>query len=659
MRLDNLQQQALATALRQAFREHPQLPAQLELRLQARLAELAGHGTFEEQVEPLIHRMSAEDQVEHLIRAAQEICPTNKELQAFSAHVKRAEDSPQDAGLEVMVHPLNTMVEPVRFKHWLERVMGQVCRIELTTASGGIDYGTGFLIGPDVLLTNHHVVRELLEGVVEPENFVARFDYRIQVEGGQPAGVPYTLAENWLLDASPPAPWELNELLPGGNPTEEHLDIAMLRLADSPGAERGWMQLSENPKPIEPGSPLYILQHPNGDPLKLAPESHAVLEMNTARTRVRYLTNTLRGSSGAPCFNRNLDLVAIHHRSGVSPAGKYNEGVPIDTVARRLAPKLQPLLAAKPLKRREYEPVPRPILEKRLASDLVPGKLLLLAPRRGGAGTLAEAVARQTGLSAHAITFLRPPRVDCTEKAYFLNLSKDSRVKDPLSWQHWMEDHANPRHHLIVLLHDGGPLRHVSSLGKVLRAIFDESPSQFSFLAAGGENCARLRYSEHSSIFYGMKREYVPDLTPEEVGALLESVNLERRLARDLHLATGGHPGLLRDLLSQGKPRNAKEATDLLVDKSPLRQALKTRLDAEARNPPPSHLSTREVLKKLVRGEKVRAADDEEFADDFKYPEVQLYYDGIVRRGADGSTVFRCAAARTVAEQVLKAGEKK
>ena len=82
------------------------------------------------------------------------------------------------------------------------------------------------------------------------------------------------------------------------------------------------------------------VQHPAGDPVQLAIEMDGVIAINENGTRVRYRTNTLGGSSGSPCFDLDLDLVALHHagdpnfQAGHRP--DYNEGVPIVPIRDRL-----------------------------------------------------------------------------------------------------------------------------------------------------------------------------------------------------------------------------------------------------------------------------------------------------------------------------------
>jgi hypothetical protein len=62
--------------------------------------------------------------------------------------------------------------------------------------------------------------------------------------------------------------------------------------------------------------------------------------MNKSGTRVRYRTNTVRGSSGSPCFTPVFDVVALHHTGdpnfAAGHAPGYNQGVPMHLIAAHL-----------------------------------------------------------------------------------------------------------------------------------------------------------------------------------------------------------------------------------------------------------------------------------------------------------------------------------
>src|SRR5262249_43432478 len=108
------------------------------------------------------------------------------------------------------------------------------------------------------------------------------------------------------------------------------LDFALLRLAEPagnhevtgrPGVQRGFIR----PQAIafENGAPLIILQHPNESPLKI--RSGSIRRLKNSPKRILYSTNTREGSSGAPCFTHEWELVALH-QAGDEAVGNY--GIP-------------------------------------------------------------------------------------------------------------------------------------------------------------------------------------------------------------------------------------------------------------------------------------------------------------------------------------------
>ena len=83
---------------------------------------------------------------------------------------------------------------------------------------------------------------------------------------------------------------------------------------------------------------VFMLQHPNHEPL--AQSSGTVLAINENTTRVRHDANTLGGSSGSPVFAHDLSLVALHHVGDPNYAElhrpKFNQAVPIGKIAQQI-----------------------------------------------------------------------------------------------------------------------------------------------------------------------------------------------------------------------------------------------------------------------------------------------------------------------------------
>jgi hypothetical protein len=226
---------------------------------------------------------------------------------------------------------------------WCERaakVQDRVCRIELQ----GNPVGTGFLVGPEVVLTNYHVMEQAIKGQIPPSAVTLRFDYKQLADGTILSGGMHRLADDWRIDASPYSTQDLQGLPDDASRDPKELDYALLRVAGAPGNQkvdrkgsddapvRGWISVPETEVTFVPNHPLFIVQHPQGTPLKLALDTQAVIAVNANRTRVRYQTNTEPGSSGSPCFDQHWELVALHHLGDPNFHATYNQGIPIAAI---------------------------------------------------------------------------------------------------------------------------------------------------------------------------------------------------------------------------------------------------------------------------------------------------------------------------------------
>lgn len=225
---------------------------------------------------------------------------------------------------------------------WLERLLRierQVCLVE----RGGNPAGTGFLIGRDAVLTNWHVVEPAMSAGRIGE-IACRFDFIRLLDGTIQAGQSIALHADGCLDHAPYSQAERTTHPEDPPPTTAELDYALLRLAIPAGEQmvegsaRGWITLPATPMPLPQEAPLLIVQHPEGQPMKLAMDTQAVIGRNANGTRIRYKTNTDPGSSGSPCFTMEWDLVALHHYGDPSwQRPLFNQGVPIELIRARLA----------------------------------------------------------------------------------------------------------------------------------------------------------------------------------------------------------------------------------------------------------------------------------------------------------------------------------
>ena len=269
-----------------------------------------------------------------------QLCPALLDLPEPSATLLSAQRAGQtqaaapvaaaSPGFERNVRPHLTKVDVRVWLDRLARIERQVCRVEI----GGNAAGTGFLVGEDVVLTNFHVVEGALAGG-RLADVACRFGYLQQADQTRTMGDLVRLHSEGCLDSSPYSAAEKANNAGGLAPTADELDYALLRLERPAG--RGWIALLAAADLPAAGSPLLILQHPDGAPMKLAMDTQAILGANEGGTRIRYSTNTEPGSSGSPCFSMDWDLVALHHLGDPAwNAPTYNQGVPIGPICRRL-----------------------------------------------------------------------------------------------------------------------------------------------------------------------------------------------------------------------------------------------------------------------------------------------------------------------------------
>lgn len=271
----------------------------------------------------------------------------------YGVRVITPPNSPTNRQLERKIRDANGMLDIRAWMASLSAIERRVCRIAVAFG-GQTDYGTGFLLAPDIAITNYHVVERAITGKAPSTSVSLLFDYHLLEDGVTPhVGTTYKLAAHeWLLDSSPYSPLDLQAH--DGVATEpDQLDYALLRIAGAPGNEllestgaagaktkRGWIPLPAAAYPFAPHTPLLIVQHPDGKELKLAIDTDAIIALNNNGTRVRYRTNTETGSSGSPCFDASWNLVALHHTGDLNYAElhqpEYNQGIPFAAIVSLL-----------------------------------------------------------------------------------------------------------------------------------------------------------------------------------------------------------------------------------------------------------------------------------------------------------------------------------
>lgn len=207
------------------------------------------------------------------------------------------------------------------------RMSESVCRIVLRDRAGTMmGFGTGFLVSPQVIITNHHV----LPDVDAAARALAEFNYQHDED----------------FRTGPVHPFALNPQ--GFFMTDKDLDFTLVAL--NPIAESGQVledlpHIKLNPQRGKVLEEEYvsIIQHPGGGLKSVTVRENQVKFLFD--DFIQYTTDTKHGSSGSPVFNDQWKVVALHHSGVPDPNRKFhwiaNEGVRISSIAEQVKNRYQ------------------------------------------------------------------------------------------------------------------------------------------------------------------------------------------------------------------------------------------------------------------------------------------------------------------------------
>jgi V8-like Glu-specific endopeptidase len=204
----------------------------------------------------------------------------------------------------------NTL-RPIAFLMRALEVSKSVCFIAIPGGSG-----TGFVISDDLILTNHHVIKDQI--LLKRSAF--RFNYQLGLDGLPEQSEDYAAKSDGIFF------------------TNKDLDYTIVQLENMPGKK--WGQLVFNPDEPKVKDRVNIIQHAGGEPKRISIQNNFLEYIDN--TLVQYLASTLPGSSGSPVFDDDWRVIALHHSGGMvtEPASgrRYfrNEGIRLSAIMKDL-----------------------------------------------------------------------------------------------------------------------------------------------------------------------------------------------------------------------------------------------------------------------------------------------------------------------------------
>jgi V8-like Glu-specific endopeptidase len=235
-----------------------------------------------------------------IVDQAQQDAALQKRFSAQS-NTRAAVQVPAEKDLERVLGSSDHLVKIAWLQQGLKAARS-VCRVVLPNKKNG----TGFVLEGGYLLTNFHVLfneQSIKDAKIE-------FNYEEDVQGVTQQ------TSSYKLDATDFKLSKLNEF-----------DFAYVKILDPDNTLKDWGYLEVDTfSESQDGEPVNIIQHPEGGVKQIALTYNYVL--GTWEHRLFYQTDTKKGSSGSPVFNKDWKVVALHHAGASKEDGgglKINE----------------------------------------------------------------------------------------------------------------------------------------------------------------------------------------------------------------------------------------------------------------------------------------------------------------------------------------------
>jgi hypothetical protein len=161
-------------------------------------------------------------------------------------------------------------------------------------------------------------------GVLVPGAAEARFDVTEDTDGN-----PLAFTRLTQIWTSPPT----------------RCDVTLLRFEGPEPRLPGRFEPAGVLPPVTPGAYVTVVGHPGGGGLKLSIRGNDLIAYDTEQVKAHYKAPTEPGSSGSPVFNKDWQLIAVHHAGsdrlprvdGITGFYEANEGITLPAIRAEYA----------------------------------------------------------------------------------------------------------------------------------------------------------------------------------------------------------------------------------------------------------------------------------------------------------------------------------
>ena len=345
LELTNDDRKALREAIQSAYPDRASLEIFVDDELNQNLAVVAGDGKHDKVIFELIKWAIAKGYIDDLILALAADTENRPDIQQFCRQVLRQRLVLNPSGgvirelsLDLDLSTWDIDIHSEELQGFLPQqftfeadvgklqaglgLANAVCKITFSDRPNA-ESGTGVLIAPDLVLTNYHVLSREAGADLDVLAQTAQFEFGyVSTPFGEPRRTQHmAVAEQTPVVATSPI---------------AEFDYALIRL--SPRADFAIKPVPLNvTAQLKPRSPLNMLQHPEGEALKVSLSNNGVVKTNEQRGLVLYVNPTKQGSSGSPCFDDDWNLVALHHKAMQTSFGSLREGILMSAIYPQIA----------------------------------------------------------------------------------------------------------------------------------------------------------------------------------------------------------------------------------------------------------------------------------------------------------------------------------